>query len=226
MIIEFTGLPGSGKSYLSSLLADKLCKDNTKVAEPSRSIGHAAALPRLTAKLCCVLIFLITHPLQFLQTVRAVSRTRQNSFSNLIKSILNILFIRGLMVLYGRSRHIVILDQGIIQGCGSVFFGGSVPLEDKFLNSLPLSDMVIRVTVPLKTALSRLALRQSGGGSRVEASPEEGLRRFVSALDSVEKYFSGLVPVVMDAVNDDNGETAVIEGLKKLILEKLNKEEN
>ncbi|WP_319559859.1 AAA family ATPase [Marispirochaeta sp.] len=185
MTIELIGLPGSGKSHISALLAERLRNSGIPVSEPSRRIGHSRTLPRLAAKSACTLIFLLLHPIRTFRTALAVARTRQTSPKNLVKSLFNILFIRGLLVLFARKTRAVLLDQGLVQGCASVHFSASRQLPQGFLASLHAPDLVLRIRADRETVIRRLGERVLGAGSRVEADPAAQLSRYAEALESL-----------------------------------------
>ncbi len=220
MIIEFTGIPGSGKSYISRLLGEKLQEAGEKVSEPSRIIGHAPALPRMTFKLLYTIHFILLHPLLASRLVSSIIRSGQRSPSDLIKSLVNILFLLGLVNRHRNSRGIVLLDQGLVQGLASVAYGASDELPFVFLEMVPLPDALIRVRVSLDVAVSRLSTRKTGGGSRVEKAPEDELKRFGAVLENVEARVLRNISVVIKADNEDNTPDRLINSLCKEILER------
>ena len=222
MIIEFTGLPGSGKSYISRLTGEKLREAGEEVEEPSRTVGHAPSLPRVAAKLFHSFLFVFLHPVLAVEIFHSVAITGQKKPSYLIKSLLNIYFLLSLMLWHRNSRSIVLLDQGLVQGAASVVYGASGALPG-FFEKIPLPDMLIRVHVSPETAVSRLAARKRGGGSRVEKDPVNGLKRFGAALERVEEILLKDVPVVITADNEDNNPVDLINRLCRDILDSMGK---
>ena len=222
MIIEFTGLPGSGKSYISRLTGEKLREAGKKVTEPSRIIGHSPALPRMVSKLFHAFLFILLHPFLSAGIYHSVNATGQKSLSSLIKSLLNIYFLLNLVLRYRNSRSIVLLDQGLVQGAASVVYGASGALPG-FFEKIPLPDMLIRVHVSPETAVSRLAARKRGGGSRVEKDPVNGLKQFGAALERVEEILLKDVPVVITVDNEDNNPVDLINRLCRDILDSMGK---
>ena len=206
MIIELIGLPGCGKSHISVLLAERLRNAGIPASEPSRRIGHGRPLPRLAAKSACALAFLLLHPINTIRTVLAVAHTRQTSLKNLAKSLFNLLFVRGLFVLFPRKNRVVLLDQGLVQGCASVHFSASRPLAQGFLASLPVPELVLRIRADQETVIRRLGKRVTGAGSRVEENPAEQLSRYAEALESLTDRPPLEVAEIIEIWNNGNGE--------------------
>ena len=219
MIIELIGLPGCGKSHISVLLAERLRNAGIPALEPSRRIGHGRPLPRLAAKSACALAFLLLHPINTIRTVLAVAHTRQTSLKNLAKSKFNLLFVRGLFVLFQRKNRVVLLDQGLVQGCASVHFSASRPLAQVFLASLPVPELVLHIRADRETVIRRLGKRVTGAGSRVEENPIAQLSRYAEALESLlDSPPLGTARIIEiwnngDGENLDNELDAVVEQL-------------
>ena len=216
MIIELIGLPGSGKSHISCLLADSLRKAGLPAEEPTRVIGHSSGLKRIAAKNIYVLLFLLRHPLLTVRTKLAVARTRQTTCRDLFKSLFNMLFLRGLLLSSRNRSRLVLLDQGLIQAVASVHFGAARRLTGSFLSTLPTPDLVIRVAASPGTLVARLTSRSAGGGSRVEADPAAELPRFEAALESL----AGQLPLsgaeIIEITNDGDDE-ALVRDLYELV---------
>jgi dephospho-CoA kinase len=224
MTIELIGLPGSGKSHISRLLAGRLCQAGLPAEEPTRIIGHSSGLKRIASKSGYVLLFLLYHPLLTVRTKLAVARTRQSSCRNLFKSLFNMLFIHGLLLTSCRRNRIVLLDQGVIQALASVHFGSLRRLPESFLASLPVPDLVLRVIASPGTLVARLTSRAAGGGSRVEADPGAELPRFEAALESLtgQPPLSGAEIIEIQNDGDDEALSRDLDELVRRIAEVYN----
>lgn len=216
MTIELIGLPGSGKSHISRLLAEYLRQAGLPAEELTRSIGHSSGLKRIASKSGYVLLFMLFHPLLTARTKLAVAHTRQSSCRNLFKTLFNMLFIRGLLLTSRRRNRIVLLDQGPIQALASVHFGSLRRLTKSFLASLPAPDLVLHVTATPGTLVARLTSRAAGGGSRVEADPTAELPRFEAALKSLagQPPLSGAEII---EITNDGDEEALSRDLDELV---------
>jgi thymidylate kinase len=219
MIIELIGLPGCGKSHISALLAERLRSAGIPVSEPSRRIGHSRTLPRLAAKSVCALAFLLLHPIRTSRTAVALVRTRQTSPKNLAKSLFNLLFVRGLLVLFARKNRAVLLDQGLVQGCASVHFSASRQLPANFFASLPVPDLVLRIRPDRETIIRRLGERVTGAGSRVEADPAAQLSRYAEALESLSDRPPLITARIIEMGN--NGDSKMLDEELDAVVEKL-----
>jgi hypothetical protein len=121
MLIEFLGLPGSGKSTLSRLLAEHFVTCGQQVGEPTYTLAHELSHPaRLRAKLRLVGSFIARHPHLAASDLLAIRRTRQASPSEAQKLAFNWLYIASLCTDRPASSTVTILDQGIAQAVWSV----------------------------------------------------------------------------------------------------------
>ena len=204
--IELIGLPGSGKSHISRLVAGRLRQAGLPAEELTRSIGHSPELKRIASKSGYALIFLLLHPLLAARTLSAVVRTRQSSLRNLLTSLFNMFFIRGLLLSRERRQGILVLDQGLIQALASIHYGSVRRLPESFLAALPAPDLVVRVAASPRTLVERLAVRASGGGSRVETDPAAELPRFAAALESLVDVPPLAGANIIEIGNDGDGE--------------------
>lgn len=186
MVVEFFGLPGCGKTFISSEVASLLAERGVSVEEPTRVLARRTAPLRIAAKLCLALRFSMRHPVESARLLGAVSRTRQHSAGDLVKSLFNLLFVLGLLRARRNRRRVVLLDQGIVQACASVRFGASRELPAALFSLLPAPEVAVRVTAEEATVARRLRGRGTGE-SRAEADPAAALPAFAAAFRELEE---------------------------------------
>jgi hypothetical protein len=193
MLIEFFGLPGSGKSTISRLVADLLLKRGLAVEEITYNLDHGRShAERLLVKLSHLLRYAAAHPRCAFSGLVAVAVTRQASLHDLCKSVFNWMFIASLASRKRSSNSITLLDQGIAQALWSVGFAArreaSLDLlwaEAKRAALRP--DLVICVRADFQTIGDRLAARER------RVSRLDALGRDQQALQHAEAHGSTIM---------------------------------
>jgi hypothetical protein len=166
MLIEFFGLPGSGKSTFSRLVADLLLKRGLAVEEITYDLDHRRPrVERLLVKLSHLLRYAAAHPRYALSDLARVVATRQASLRDLGKSIFNWMFIASLASRKRSSHSITLLDQGVAQALWSIGFAARQQNSLDLLLAEPKRaafrpDLIICVRSNLQTIGDRLAARE------------------------------------------------------------------
>jgi len=176
-IVEFVGLPGSGKSTVSHALARLLRSRDKCVSERSFEIAHRMSpASRRLVKGRLAGRALLRHPWAVLSLVLSIARTRQRSWIEAVGKTLDLIYVCGLVAERSRQPGVHLLDQGFFNGLGSICFRASadVPLErlvglgTRSCGRSP-ADLVIVLDVDPGTAVDRLS-RRPGAASRLERS--------------------------------------------------------
>jgi thymidylate kinase len=163
-LIEFAGLPGSGKSSFSHVLAEALARRGLPVSEPSFEITHRRGPgARRRAKLGYVAAALGRRPRQGLCALDVVRSAGAASLADTARVAWNLLAVQGMA---GPSGEVRVLDQGPIQGLWSVAFSASSALDPgaaaRWLEPIARdwpAWWIVFVEVPEELALARLAER-------------------------------------------------------------------
>lgn len=91
-IIEFFGLPGSGKSILAQNLAIELEKNNVSYNNIVYDVSHKSKVYRIFCKSFILLKELLKSPHKFFKQINIIYNTRQKNLKDLIKVIVNWFF--------------------------------------------------------------------------------------------------------------------------------------
>lgn len=162
-IVEFVGLPGVGKSTVAHALAAHL-RATKPVAEPTAAVVSRSRGRRLGAKLRYAARAILAQPRRSLRVTARIIRTRQQSFVDLGKVILNIHYIRGVYRTID-GDDVVVLDQGIYQAMWSCLFSATDPemaAEHLMEIDLPEPDIVVGVDADEATVDERIRTRMWG----------------------------------------------------------------
>jgi len=165
VLVEFFGLPGSGKSTMSRCVADFVRTHGLYVDETTYEIDHRhRAVARWALKATRILLFAVAHPSRALSGFAAVLSTDQSTWTDLGKSLFNWLFVMSIASRKRLHGRVTILDQGLAQALWSVDFAARQrACFDRMLASVQQPaikpDLVIYVRTNLRSVGSRLSAR-------------------------------------------------------------------
>jgi hypothetical protein len=168
MMVEFAGLPGSGKSYLAEALNYSLSAEGCRVSMPGLRLSRLPSVLRLPAKMYCSVALCLRSPAKAHAVWKAIGRPGETGTAARIK-----LFIACALPLfwYGRQSDrngILVMDQGSVQALASAAFRNDPANLDALAALLPAPDILVIVAAAEKDINSRLASGRVGGASRAE----------------------------------------------------------
>ena len=167
MIIEFTGVPCSGKSDISHEFAEILRKKGFSVCENQYELSHGEnSKKRAVKKAVACILYCIRHP------------KRAFAFYRLIGSVtcwMNYVYLLS----HNCKKEICILEQGYLQLIGS-FFDNAEPDAGKmdllFKSLVPKKDIVsVFVSLSKETILKRVSMRKDKPFFAQSNSPDAAL---------------------------------------------------
>lgn len=165
--LDFYGLPGSGKSTISHLLADKLRKSAT-VSEPSYALDHGCSkIRRLTGKSYAVILLLIKHPGFFFKITDIIRKCGFNVYNSVFYlHLLNICY--KIQSLRNPDKDFIIFDQGLCQSVMSLFYrkddkSSFLDVYDNIRSLVNKTVMIIniKIKVDIDTAIERMDNRHT-----------------------------------------------------------------
>jgi len=228
LVVEFIGLPGSGKSALAHAVGRVLRERGVVVHEPTYTLAHEKGeTTRQAVKARQALTTLVRSPSESLSWFRTFAGSRQARRSDLIKLTINWLHLTAVVEQAKRSSGIVLLDQGLLQALWSIEYeaGTSVldgsGLAERLASCLPERAALVLTEVSLATTARRLTQRP-GAASRVEqASDGEAQRALARArevLNRVEELAAAVatyraIPLMRVANDEDGGLAAAAQRL-------------
>lgn len=193
LVVEFVGIPGSGKSTLSIGVCNLLKKEAIKVETPVLNISRYNRVRRSVIKLYYLLNYIFFHPVRSVKSYRFILSTKQSSTKDLIKMILNYFFILKILDKY--KDRLILLDQGYCQAFWSIYFSAEKDFNHEFFNENKLfwPDIIIEVEADREVVRRRLSER-SGNKSRMETSENSfdgKFDRYKNIIDKIKKNLKG-----------------------------------
>jgi hypothetical protein len=170
LIVEFSGIPGVGKSSVAHAVAAALATTGQSVDEPLLFVAPALARSRrLRRKLRLAAFEAVTHPLSSGTLAIAVARSGQ-SMGDFVHRVQNWLVVRALFRRSRRRSGVHLFDQGVVQELCSIGYRGDwrAALRSAAPGADDLApDLIVRVTAPVEAVQQRLAAR--AGADRGES---------------------------------------------------------
>lgn len=202
MLIEFVGLPGTGKSALAHLLGAEL--ENYGFSTRSVNAVFMDTPPgrrRLAKRLGLAGRFALRRPLESARAAYVLARSRQRGLSELRIVVTNLLSKCQAVRQADKSDYVHISDEGLYHALWSGMYGAASTvasnavraLADHLLNVVPAADVIVVVEAPDEVVAERLLLdpKRNRLGQAVEA---EGLAALGRARDALR--------VVLEVISD------------------------
>lgn len=201
-IVEFTGLPGSGKSTIAHALAELLRTRGFVVSEPTWHNDHASRpTVRTLRKASLAVAAAVRDPLLAGSLLRSLARSRQPTRRELLQLAINALYLGETTRDCSGSSGFHVFDQGMLQQLWSVLYraGDGNNAERYYADQLRGRDAptrVVMIDTPLG-AVQRRLLARTGGASRFErhllaTGPQAVLDRAMFAQRRVEALANAL----------------------------------
>lgn len=188
MIIEFTGLPGSGKTTIANHVIENLLQNGNVVNEGT--INHKSRFQRVCLKIAEVVETLFQAPFESFHVILECAKIYKWSPAAL-KDIFNFLYLLSRYRKADQSGNSLwIFDQGLFQAYWSVsMFGGKSEILWNLTKKK--TDQVIIIETPSEVARNRLVSREDQG-SRVQSN---GVSLII--LKKGEVVFSKMIDQIM-----------------------------
>jgi len=215
MLIEFFGLPGSGKSTMSRIAVELLQAQGLAVEEVTFDLDHRRNGPgRILAKFAHILRFVAANPFHAIGDVVGVAASGQATLKDGGKAIFNWLFIASVASRKREANHITMLDQGVAQALWSVRFAakrnaGPNAMLGRAERAAFMPDLVVHVRASLQNVGDRLSAR-SDPVSRLDKQgrDRQALQRSESLADALIHQLRSNGICVIDVFSDEPGDLA------------------
>jgi len=196
VVIDFCGLPGTGKSTVSHIVAQRLRELGHSVLEPSYGLDHECSS---TGRIARKMINATTYALFDIHFFKVGLKLRETqSLFSTIKLVTNHYYIKN-SIRKKQAERFLIFDQGLVQSMWSILYGNqgmSTFLLDYCSNRLNWDGrkaFVIYLYAPYNTVTSRIQER-GNDASRLGKDIENGQvdlsdydRIFDQILSSIQK---------------------------------------
>lgn len=164
-IIEFCGLPGSGKSYVADLVFHALTGKGIRASLEMEQVDPSVAtFVRVGRKLRLMGAQILARPAHSLHVVGRVVRSAQCDPSDALSTSVQWLVSQRLLAGARRTGGVHLFDEGVVQALWSIGLRGHVEGVLRLLNeggSWIAPDLVVVVEAPVGVVEERLATRKT-----------------------------------------------------------------
>jgi adenylate kinase family enzyme len=226
LVIEFIGMPGSGKSTLCDQVYNDL-KNEYDIINFTSEITKKNKSSRIIIKLYYFFTFFLMHPSLFIKLLTKIYRTEQKTLRDFVKVSFNLYFILG--VLEKKDNIIILFDQGILQAFWSIYFNSK---RNKNIDIVKLlkyyfPDLVVEVSVRKEILKNRLLTRN--GNSRFENKKFDFNLNYLKSSNYFKEIINYINKYNLKYLNIDNNTKSDlndnIESINKFILNMMKKQE-
>jgi dephospho-CoA kinase len=197
MIIELTGIPGSGKSTILKKLEHEL-KDNIYIFDIKKYIlGFSANTFVFDIVLLLNFFRLKNSDWNSLKKIFEIVKASGNSFFHKINILRNSYKKFVIYRMINKRNKIFFIDEGVSHIPFTVFVDISKDINSneikKFLNMIPSTDKILMIDAPEDMLLQRVIKRGSTGHRRINFSQKEDIVRFMQqsreVLEIIKKHY-------------------------------------
>ncbi len=220
--VELTGIPGSGKSRRTGLLAARLAERGVAVTQPqARQAPSVPTARRLARKSLAVTSAAVRAPTTTARLVSGVLHSSQPGPADVAGRLVQVLVAHDVTARAAGPGEVALVDEGVVQALWSIGLRGDVVPVLAALDAAPrrvAADLLVVVRVPPEVALDRLA-RRSSRHSRVQRLDERErlaeLARGARLLDRLVDWWAERAPgggevVTVDGTSDDGAVEALV----------------
>ena len=191
--LDFYGVPGSGKSTISHLVAEKL-REDFYVKEVSYDIDHGyPQWIRGLIKFNELIILMVAHPCVFKGLIKVIANFHRIWNNKFYRNLLNLAF--KVRALQHTGFDIVIFDQGIWQSVTSLIYGcrEDVDIISAYKKMCSLINrnvyiLNVYIKVDVKIADCRLLSRKSGRARVEKLNYDERLEELELEANIFDQY--------------------------------------
>lgn len=198
-VVEFCGLPGSGKSYLLDLVVSRLRDRGIRAHGAEPRVGpDVSTVTRLGRKMALVGGLAIAQPVESVRTGVQIG-LGQHGISDAVTRPFHWLLTQALLSRARQTDGVHLVDEGLVQALWSVGLRGDV---DGVLGRLggsrrrwAVPDVVVVVDAPIETVRDRLRARGSSHSRTQRLGDEEllaELRRGAELLEHLLDWWRGV----------------------------------
>lgn len=208
VFLEFFGLPGSGKSVISHLIAEQLREQGKAVLEPSYELDHICGeKKRKLVKFSKFVYFTLLHPTRCRRLVREILKDGYKGRDFLSQAV-NIAY---KICAYNESNvSYVIFDEGLIQSAISlgIYSAKTIEYICMFYGFLEVRNVIaFFLEVEPQIALKRLSMRDVHD-SRVEKTSTiqqqmDLMNRYVEECHRLKEHMKGFEINTMERNNTE-----------------------
>lgn len=213
MIVEFIGLPASGKTSIAQYIYEQKVVGNKKVRYPLFDLYRTSWLIRNIIKTLHVIRYIIIQPSIAISLFSNIYNLRQNSMRDLIKVWFNYVFFISMYLKYKNSDDIILFDEGFLHNIWAIQYASKNKFNnisfDRFIIDNYRPNIVIKISCKPEIVVNRLLLRNSNTRLERDNNIFKRVRCSVDEIDFIynkfRDFFNNCNVDFINLDNSDNG---------------------
>lgn len=190
MIVEFIGLPASGKSTLAKELFEYRSLKDRKVIYPLNSLYSQSWFQRNLIKFKSVFRYLIINKKESLNILKVLIKSDQKFHIDVYKLWFNWMFINHFYRKYSGNENVVIIDEGFLHTIWNAIVGANnKTVIEEYIE--PKHCLLIYVEVNKNELLSRNSIRNVKNNRRYKFNRRHKL--ILENIDNFNKYINKMI---------------------------------
>lgn len=163
MIVEFIGLPGSGKSTLEKCIYNEgECIGGKDTKHPLMELDSKKWIKRNLLKFFVILGYAVTKPKKTLEICTTIIESKQKNKYDYIRLIFNSLYIFYMYDTYKNSRDIIFFDEGLVHNSWAIRVNAIREFDVvKYYKIAGITSSLIIVNSNHEIIKTRIALRDN-----------------------------------------------------------------
>lgn len=195
MIVEFIGLPASGKSTLAKSIYNELKNKKTyniEIIYPLSELYKKKWITRNVFKLFAVIKHCILNFKDLIKVYTVVTKSQQKNRSDIYRLIFNLLFYLHNINNFKNSNKLVIFDEGLAHHLWAISINSEVndlKYIENFIEGY-IEDyiaMIIKVECPLHIVQERMLARRDNNSRHIHLA--NNLKKSYDNLNEIIKLF-------------------------------------
>ena len=194
MIVEFTGVPGIGKTYLAQSYCEYLSKKGVEYNWPYQYIYKKGYFMRNIIKLIFVLGKLVIAPQLLLTMYKTICLFHFSSWKDFVITLFNGFFLKCIIDRQKKNDAVLVLDEGVAQFTFSIYNKlGDKPqkrLIKQIMKQYGVPDIIYDIHANITTVINNIDCDR-------RKRRERNLQSIIRMKEQIE--------IIVDAFLDQNG---------------------
>lgn len=200
-VIEFFGMPGSGKTHITKLLCCSLEEKGYLVSCLPVSTAQKSRWLRVFLKSRLILMQVSSNPASIASIWKLINLYEIHSISKKLKLLFNLSFIVSMSIKQLQNHDVVVFDQGIMQALWSNSYHSNssprpevlIPQLTSLLAQISASQHIVVQLSTLKDRLKkRLIAREFKGTSPIDGTDDSKLAKGLLIKNECERVLTEL----------------------------------
>lgn len=195
MIVEFLGLPATGKTSLAKEYIKLQKRKDINIEYPLENLYKKPWFTRNINKMSSFVKYILNNPKKSMLALHTIIRLEQETWKDIVKVYFNYIFLVSQYNRCSKQDQIYIFDEGIVHTIWSIIFKAKKQIRkdqlEILLDNIKLCKNIVRVEVEETLIEKRLYTRKSG--TRLEKEED-----VISAIKKSKDQINNILKIIQE----------------------------